>query len=238
VSGASPLGIPFNNFRKSGAEQQRLQRIANNKSGSPCIKKFLVSNTEFTSEPIYTASRKYQSKKINELQKAQLNEEDYQKEYQNVIEKICFCEGLVNSFYTKNDMLTVKENKAVAICPGPNLAFFKGLYTLDQMVKHIYGKVNLLEGVKRPHVFINELKLYIDYLIKDIETNKDNMSTKKEKYLNNFYNQLQNGINYYKNLMPKVLMNNAISLKEFFEDLKNLERKLEEIYLAQYAINR
>jgi hypothetical protein len=66
----------------------------------------------------------------------------------------------------------------------------------------------------------------------------DNMSVKKEKYLNNFYNQLQNGINYYKNLMPKVLMNNAISLKEFFEDLKTLERKLEEIYLAQYAVNR
>jgi hypothetical protein len=168
VSGASPLGIPFNNFRKSGVEQQRLQRIANNKSGSPCTKKFLVSNTEFTSEPICTASRKYQIKKLNELQKAELNEEEYQKEYQNVTEKICLCEGLVNSFHTKNDMLTVKENKAVAICPGPNLAFFKGPYTLDLMVKHIYGKVNLLEGVKRPHVFINELKLYIDYLIKDL----------------------------------------------------------------------
>ncbi|MBU2046177.1 MAG: hypothetical protein KJ712_05555, partial [Bacteroidetes bacterium] len=34
ISGASPLGIPFNNFSKSSAEQQRLQRIAKGRPGS------------------------------------------------------------------------------------------------------------------------------------------------------------------------------------------------------------
>jgi hypothetical protein len=133
-------------------------------------------------------------------------------------------------------MLSPKENKAVAICPGPNIAFFKGPYSLEQMVNHIYGKINLLEGVKRPHMFINELKLYIEYLRKDIEANLQEMNAKKEKSLNNFINQLQNGISYYKNLMSEVLSSNPNSLKEFFNDLKALEVKLGNTFIPQQTI--
>lgn len=229
ISGSSPLGIPFNNFKKSGAEKQRLQRIAEGRPGSPCTKKFLVSNTEFTKQPICTASRKYQNLKIKELKKEELSEEVYQQKFDAITEKICLCEGLMNSYYAKNNMLSPKENKAVAICPGPNIAFFKGPYSLEQMVNHIYGKINLLEGVKRPHMFINELRLYIEYLRKDIETNLEIMNAKKEKSLNNFVNQLQNGINYYKDLASDFLKLNAISKKEFINNLKEFEAKLMEI---------
>jgi len=52
LSHASPLGIPFNNFRKSSAEQQRRERINKNRPGSPCYKKYLSFNTEFTKLPI------------------------------------------------------------------------------------------------------------------------------------------------------------------------------------------
>ncbi|HET8828742.1 MAG TPA: hypothetical protein VFM79_05345 [Pelobium sp.] len=231
ISGSSPLGIPFNNFKKSGAEKQRLQRIAEGRPGSPCTKKFLVSNTEFTKQPICTASRKYQNLKIKELKKEELSEAIYQQKFDAITEKICLCEGLVNSYYVKNNMLSPKENKAVAICPGPNIAFFKGPYSLEQMVNHIYGKINLLEGVKRPHMFINELKLYIEYLRKDIETNLEIMNAKKEKSINNFVNQLQNGINYYKDLASDFLKLNAISKKEFINNLKEFEVKLMEISL-------
>src|SRR5690554_797830 len=44
LSHTSPLGIPFNNFRKSSSESQRKKRIEKNRPGSPCYKKFLVSN--------------------------------------------------------------------------------------------------------------------------------------------------------------------------------------------------
>src|SRR5690606_27662166 len=44
ISGSSPLGIPFNNFRKSSAEELRLERIKKGRPGSPCKKKFLVSD--------------------------------------------------------------------------------------------------------------------------------------------------------------------------------------------------
>src|SRR5690606_5977543 len=48
ISGSSPLGVPFNNFRQSSAEKQRLERIAKGRPGAPCTKKYLISNTEFT----------------------------------------------------------------------------------------------------------------------------------------------------------------------------------------------
>src|SRR5690606_24992517 len=41
LSHASPLGVPFNNFRKSSSEVQRKMRIDKNRPGSPCYKKFL-----------------------------------------------------------------------------------------------------------------------------------------------------------------------------------------------------
>lgn len=237
ISGASPLGIPFNNFKKSGAEKQRLQRIADGRPGSPCTKKFLVSNTEFTKAPICTASRKYQSLKIKELQKEELDAEAYQERFDAITEKICLCEGLVNSYYVKNNMLNPKENKAVAICPGPNIAFFKGPYSLQQMVNHIYGKINLLDGVKRPHMFINELKLYIDYLRKDIETNLQQMNVKKEKSINNFVSQLQNGINYYRDLAADFANMNTQLKAEFFNNLKEFEIKLAEIKSGMLIAN-
>ncbi len=45
LSNASPLGIPFNNFRKSSSEKQRIARISKGRPGSPCYKKFVMSGT-------------------------------------------------------------------------------------------------------------------------------------------------------------------------------------------------
>ena len=231
ISGSSPLGIPFNNFRKSSGESQRLERVAKNRPGSPCIKKFLVSNTEFTEQPICTASREYQNLKIKQLQKAELPAEIYQQKFDVITEKVCLCDGLVTSYFIKHNLIGKKDNRAVTICPGPNLAYFSRTFTLDEMVKHIYGQVDLLEGVNRPHMFINELKLYIDYLKKDIAESVENMNTKKEKYLNSFKSQLQNGIQYYKGLLPQMKMAKQDLIKKFNADLLELELKLNGILL-------
>jgi hypothetical protein len=204
TSSASPLGVLFNNFRQSGIEQQRLQRIEQGRPGSPCTKKFLCTNTEFTEQPICTASREYQYRKLGQLQTLNLPVSAYQTQFDAVTEKVCLCEGLCTSAYIKNDILKAKESKAVAVCPGPNLAFFSGIYTLDEMVKHIYGQLNLLEGVERPNLFINELNLYIEHLRKDININLNSWSDKKERFLMKFKNQLQEGINYYRTLLPQL----------------------------------
>ncbi len=224
LSRASPLGIPFNNFRPATAEKQRLERIAKNRPGSPCVKKFLVSDTEFTAEPICTASRQYQALKIKKLQKEETDPAELQKKVDAVTEKTCLCEGLSASAYLSYDLLKPKENKAVAICPGPNLAYFSGSFSLEEMIKHIYGKLNILSDTPRSHVFINELRLYVDYLRKDMEANLEDL--KKAKYFQKFREQLQNGIDYYKELIPRIHLQTETFRKKMMDELLELETQV------------
>ncbi|QQL50242.1 hypothetical protein [Mucilaginibacter ginkgonis] len=200
LSGASPLGILFNNFKNSSIEKQRLERLEKGRPGSPCTKKYLCTNTEFTEHPICTASREYQVLKISQLQALSPAPADYKKQFDKITEKICLCEGLCSSTYLKYRIEKPKENNAVAICPGPNLAYFNRIYGLEEMVQHIYGKVNLLDDVKRPHMFIKELELYIDYLQKDLQAHLKDLTEKKQKQLYKFKEQLLSGIAYYKQL--------------------------------------
>lgn len=229
ISGSSPLGVPFNNFRYSSSEKQRLERIAKGRPGSPCIKKYLVSNTEFTAEPLCTASRQYQHLKIKQLQKENLEEKEYEQEYDKITEKVCLCEGLSTPAFLKYDILNPRESKAVAICPGPNTAYFSGVFSLEEMVKHIYGNLNLLAGVERSNVFINELNLYVTYLKKDINNNLKELTEKKVKYFDKFRNQLLNGINYYKELIPKITNQTENYHKKMMAELIQLETQLSEL---------
>jgi hypothetical protein len=232
VSGASPLGIPFNNFKKSTSELQRIERLAKGRPGSPCTKKFLVSNTEFTDKPICTASREYQNLKLKQLDQLDLPANQYQDQFRQITEKICLCQGLTTSVYIKNNILKPKENSAVAICPGPNTAYFSSIYSLEEMVDHIYGRVNLLKDSNRPHVFINELKLYVDYLKKDIEAQKPELSDKKQKQLERFKEQLLIGISYYHQLIPALKNTLKTHIKLFENDLRELRHEVSEIQIG------
>lgn len=229
VSGASPLGILFNNFKKSTAEAQRLKRLELNRPGSPCTKKYLCTNTEFTERPICTASREYQNLKLKQIAAAGLSEAEYQQAYQTVVEKICLCEGLCASTYIKYDILKPRENKAVAICPGPNLAYFSRSYSLEEMVRHIYGTTDLLDKIKRPHMFIKELNLYIEYLQKDLQSQLQELTDKKRKQLNKFKTQLEEGIEYYQKLFSESASQTSKQVKDWINDLSHSARLLQGI---------
>ncbi|MCF2446302.1 hypothetical protein L0657_20255 [Dyadobacter sp. CY345] len=231
ISNSSPLGVLFNNFKKSSAEKERLQRIAAGRPGSPCRKKYLVSNTEFTAEPICTASRQYQNLKIKQLETLEPRPENFQEQFDLITEKLCLCDGLSTSTLLKNNLIKPRENKAVSICPGPNLAWFSKVYSLDEMVSHIYGKVDLLSQVKRPNMFINELNLYVDYYKKDLEMNAKMLNDKKKKYLQKFSEQLIVGIDYYKKLIPQLVNQTETYRAEMISQLKNIEAELLECRL-------
>ena len=199
LSDASPLGIPFNNFRKSTSEQQRLQRIEKGRPGSPCHKKFLTSDTEFTTEPICTASRAYQHLKISQLKDKGLPEELYNIEYKRITDKDCLCEGLGATVRIKDEIPLSHKLSAVTICPGPNLAYFSGIFSLKEMTDHIYGRMNILNSVYRPNMFVNELALYLDHFRKKIESGSV-LNPKQAKSLNAFKANLFEGIDYYKKM--------------------------------------
>jgi hypothetical protein len=231
LSGSSPLGILFNNFKPGTIEKQRLARLEKGRPGSPCVKKYLCTNTEFTEQPICTASREYQRLKIRELQSLGLSEDVYRDRFDDVTEKICLCEGLCSSAYLKYNINKPKENTAVSICPGPNLAYFSRTYSLDEMVSHIYGKLDLLGNIKRPHIFIKELNLYIDYLQADIEKHLKELKDKKRKHLTQFKAQLQEGIIYYKGLFEQWPDQTSDFLKNCYTELTNSENKLLELII-------
>lgn len=200
LSNASPLGVPFNNVRNTSSDKQRKKRIEDGKSGSPCYLKFLSFNTEFTEKPICTASLKYQGLKIAQLQGSDLREEDKKSEIDRIQELDCLCSGLgVSTLLVKKEKPMYKLS-AVTICPGPNLAYFSGVFTLKEMVGHIYGRNNLLNDLPRPHVFINELNIYVDYLKNEINKCKLNFTAKQITYFNTFKNNLCLGIDYYAGL--------------------------------------
>lgn len=231
LSNASPLGVPFNNFRGSTSETQRKIRIEKGRPGSPCYKKFLSSNTEFSKTPICTASREYQSQKIKELESKSLPNDVFEIEYNKITDKDCLCEGLGTSALITNDLPLSHQLKAVAICPGPNLAYFSNSFSLKQMVDHIYGRINILNTLRRPNMFVNELVLYVDYLKKEIRENLETASSNKTRYINNFKNNLLSGIDYYKKLIPRLMFEKEEYISQIKKDLENLEATVSTIFI-------
>lgn len=193
LSGVSPLGVPFNNIRNTGSEQWHKERIAKNKPGSPCPKGFLESNTEFTENPICTASNQYQLLKIDEINQTDKPESDKEKLRQKVLDKACLCDHLGNGALI--DLGILKEHRAPqAICPGPNIAWFDRTYTLREMVDHIYGRSESLVPEERPHMFAKELTMYVDYF-EDLVDQSDGSEGELKK-MKKFKKNLEKGMQY------------------------------------------
>ncbi len=228
LSDISPIGVPFNTIKGNTKDVEKEKKIAAGKPGSPCPSEFLkLFNTEFTDKPICLASRQYQKLKIKEIEDQNLTQEEYKKAYDKITTKSCLCAGLVMTAYTENDLLKKSDGKGIAVCPGPNMAYFSKKSTLHEMVDHIYGKINLLNDTYRPHMFIKEMGMYIDYLNNSIEETKNNLSVKQKKYLETFIHNLQEGNNYYQNLFN--------SLKDSFEGTK--ADILKEIEIAKKTLS-
>lgn len=203
LSDISPLGVPFNSLRGNTNEIIKNERIAAGKAGSACAKKFLSSNTEFTEKVICTASKKYQTLKLNELKLENLSSSEFAEKANKITEKACLCEGLANAAFFSYGIERKGEKQGVAICPGPNMAYFTKDLTLKEMVAHIYGRTNVIETKNRPHMFIKELAMYVDYFSNKVDEISDSFNAKQQKYLTSFQNNLNDGIEYYQQLFSE-----------------------------------
>lgn len=163
LSNVSPLGVPFNNIRESGSAIHTRELIGKGKPGSKCPKGYLVSNTEFTENPICTASSQYQLLKINSIHDSDLSAEEKELQKNRVMEKTCLCTNLGTGSLIRLGIMKPSYGRQ-AICPGPNIAWFNREYSLDEMVDHIYGRRESLVPEERPHMFAKELTMYVDYL--------------------------------------------------------------------------
>ncbi len=227
MSDASPLGIAFNNLRGSSSEEQLRRRVGDGKPGSPCTKKYLVTNTEFTKEPICTASRQYQSLKLRQLEGMALPEEDLRTLIHDVVGKSCLCEDLAPVPSRSDGRKEAPAPQAVAICPGPNLAYFSRIATLEEMVGHIYGRIQLMTVSDRPNLFINELRLYVEYLRTATQKRLGSLTANEHRYLTTFRKNLQDGIAYYRSLVPRMVSETERYREIIAVQLREIELELE-----------
>ncbi|MGB2867798.1 MAG: hypothetical protein WBD36_05060 [Bacteroidota bacterium] len=193
LSDVSPLGVPFNNVRRTGSEVWKRAKVAEGTPGSACPKGFLVSNTEYTQNPICLASSEYQDKKLVEIAAMDIPDSEKDKLADRVVDKACLCDHLGNGAMIALG-IALEKNSPQAICPGPNIAWFDRIYTLKEMVDHIYGRGPSLVPPERPHMFAKEVVMYVDYFEKLVQKCGD--SPKEIKNLQEFKTNLEDGMNY------------------------------------------
>jgi hypothetical protein len=233
ISNISPLGVPFNNLRGNTKDIEKENYIGQNTPGNPCPKKYAALSNEFGEPTLCTASRKYQKLKIQELKAHEMSVTEFQEEYNKIVEKACICVGLGTSALLVNNLDTRIENPGVSVCPGPNIAYFSQVMTLKEMADHIYGKINVIKRNDRPHMFIKELNIYIDYLKDKMEETALPWSEKQQEYFISFRDNLDKGIQYYKELFSNAKSNLREKKTKLISELEKYEIQLKNISLPQ-----
>ncbi len=229
LSNTSPLGVPFNCLRGNTKDLEKEEKANLGKPGSACPKKLLISDSEFSDKPICTASKKYQTQKIAQVNGSSLSDAVKSREYKKIVEKTCLCLGLAMPVLEMNKTAEKVDGVGTSVCPGPNMAYFSTIAALSEMVNHIYGRLNLIKRNDRPNMFMKELRLYLNYLEEKAAGIELPLSTNQVKYFTTFISNISDGIAYYKQLFAESaekLFN--IKVKPEY-DLTRLEEKLEEL---------
>jgi hypothetical protein len=228
LSEVSPLGVLFNNVRGTSMDLKKEAQNKAGKYGFPCTKKYLALFPVFSEEGTCTASKEYQKKKIEELKEQNLSQMEFDKELNKITDKACLCNGLTASALVAHNLDHKMEGEAVSICPGPNLAYFSSTYSLKKMVDHIYGRTNVMERTDRPNLFVKELKMYIDYLGGKIEETMKPVSDKQKKHFETFQENLNKGVDYYKDLFQKykTQLEDSTSKNNLMADLEKMKLEL------------
>lgn len=226
LSEASPLGVPFNNLRRSGSEVDAKRRIEEGKPGSPCPKGFLVSTQEFGERELCTAAQNFQRQKIAKIDGEESSADDKQKAKDRFLVKQCICDHLGNS--TLIDLGMIQPDRAPqAVCPGPNLAYFSEIYSLQQMVDHIYGRGDSLVASERPHMFALEVKLYVDYFQNFLMSGKGGES---QEYIEIYCQNLFEGMDYTSKLTAEAEAFADENLKTAPAYISEQKSRLESLY--------
>lgn len=228
LSNNSPLGVKFHYLKGHTGEKEKLERFEKNRPGSPCTEKKLAFNTEFSEKPLCVASRSYLKSKFDQLFSTNLMKDELKQQSEELVNKECLCIGLSNSALIKHEAGRIPGNSlAVTICPGPNLAYFRKIFTLKEMIDHIYGKINAVIDENRPQVFIKEMKLYINYLQEQLQDKLDHYDAKRIKYVQKYCQNMSEGINYYKSILNNIVSSSDAKKNQILEELKHAETQIQ-----------
>lgn len=191
LSHSSPLGVRFWWLKTCASEDARKERIRQGNPGSVCTARHLALNTEFGKVPLCPGSRAYQKRKKATLDP---NSPSYALEVERLEAPACICVDLCGSYLACVDD---SPPPPPAICPGPNVVNFQNVYTLEQMVGHIYGRDSILTRSDRPHMFVRELELYLNVLEEDLQVLGTKVESLTSKQIAKSLAGLTSGIHFY-----------------------------------------
>ena len=218
LSDSSPVGVPFWNLRTSPSELARQKRVADGRPGSACPKGFLRFQASASGTPICAASRDYQSQRLAALKDQALALTADQMD--EITRKSCICHELGGSALRKYGL---HQSVKPSICPGPNLIWFRRRTNLAEMVNHIYGRGSIIDEAARPHMFIQELRVNIDYLQHWLAPVANNGDANATKNACEFAQTLLAGIQYYRERVAEIAPPNP---EQFLEQMESSERDL------------
>lgn len=224
LSGISPLGVPFNTLRGNTQDDIKHKKIDSGRPGSSCPKQFLVSSKEFTDRAICSASRQFQRIKLKEVAKQEMSAIDRKTTVDKIMDKSCICVGLGTSALRVANFDV--KGEGVSICPGPNLAYFSSIVSLQQMVGHVYGNAKVAISAHRPNMFMKELKMYIKHLREKMDGITEATTDRQLKGLAEFHSNLMDGIHYYQELAEKMIHKAEESANKIKSDLEGLKIEL------------
>ncbi len=220
LSKSSPLGVPFWNLMTSKGEQARRDRNASGKSGSSCPRGILAYDTEFSEYPICTASRRYHIALKDNVKDAPVELRTKRVEYAE--HKSCLCGDLAGSAQIR---LGIDPEATPLICPGPNAVYFNRVVSFDEMVGHVYGRNNVLPAdSQRPHFFLNEFEIYVDYL--ERERREGPTTSVRLKWVERYKQGLEGGLAHLRELAAEGWIANG---SEFLAALGRLEARFRSI---------
>lgn len=220
---ASPLGVPFWNLRTSSSNKDRLTRIREGTPGSRCLKGFLRFDREFPGQPICQASKRYQALKLGELDDVHLSPQARRTAREKVVSRTCLCTNLAGGPLVR---LGLDPHVPTEVCCGPNIANFCGVYTLKEMVDHIYGRAAIRQPRTRRHMFLKEAGLYVDLLQRLIEQAASDPEARASQYVTEFKGHLIQGLSYYHALTPALDERERLPFSEALEELLVRVRRL------------
>lgn len=225
LSQSSPLGVPFWSLKTSASEEARERRIQDGRPGSPCPKRYAALSNEFGPEPQCPSSRQYIQRKLQSLPQEGLTERQLAQAQETVLAKSCLCHDLAGGA-TLN--YGIDQQASPSVCCGPGILSFKRIASLEEMVGHIYGRLNLIADGSRPHMFLQELRLYVDQFRQDIQRLSDDLATRPQGHLATFRENLLEGIGYYRDLARQFI---AGQRGRFLAELKALQTQVEALSL-------
>ncbi len=225
----SPMGIPFWNLKTSESEVNRVAKIDEGTPGSACPKGFLKFSDEFSEMPMCKAARNYLKQKLVAITKEDVSDKAKDILRNEALAKACICHDLAGGATGKYG---IDSNATTTICPSSNIAYFSKLASLEEMVGHIYGRISLLTESERPHMFIREIGLYVEYLLKELDKFSAGIRSRKLSYYEEFKDNLLQGIHYYQEQFKGFVSEHQ---DKFTKDLCALKEQIESIKVEAFA---